>query len=134
MAGERIDNQRLIPVSPVTPRPLGPVASRGDTAAPVVPGASFQQLFQRELAAGQIKFSAHAQQRLALRSGLSDSELKRLLDGVAKAEQKGARESLILMDNLALIVSVKNRTVITAVDGQRMKENVFTNIDSAVIV
>lgn len=131
MAGERIENQRLIPVSP---RPLGPVVGHGVTPAPVAPGASFQQVLQRELTAGQIKFSAHAQQRLALRSGLSDAEMKRLLDGVAKAEQKGARESLILMDNLALIVSVKNRTVITAVDGQRMKENVFTNIDSAVIV
>lgn len=133
MAGERIENQRLIPVSP---RPLGPVVGHGATPAPapVAPGASFQQVLQRELTAGQIKFSAHAQQRLALRSGLSDAEMKRLLDGVAKAEQKGARESLILMDNLALIVSVKNRTVITAVDGQRMKENVFTNIDSAVIV
>jgi len=131
MAGERIENQRLIPVSP---RPLGPVVGHGATPAPVAPGANFQQVLQRELTAGQIKFSAHAQQRLALRSGLSDAEMKRLLDGVAKAEQKGARESLILMDNLALIVSVKNRTVITAVDGQRMKENVFTNIDSAVIV
>lgn len=131
MAGERIENQRLIPVSP---RPLGPAAGHGAASAPVAPGASFQQVLQRELTAGQIKFSAHAQQRLALRSGLSDAEMKRLMDGVAKAERKGARESLILMDNLALIVSVKNRTVITAVDGQRMKENVFTNIDSAVIV
>ncbi len=50
-----------------------------------------------------------------------------------KAAAKGARESLILMDNLALVVSIRNRTVITAVDEKRMKEHVFTNIDSAVI-
>lgn len=131
MAGERIDSQRMIPISP---RPIGPFPGVGRAPAPAVQGPSFDQVFQRELTPEEIKFSAHAQQRLSLRSGLSETELKRLEDGVAKAAQKGARESLILMDNLALIVSVKNRTVITAVDGQRMKENVFTNIDSAVIV
>ena len=57
-----------------------------------------------------------------------------LKDAVNKAEAKGAKESLILMDQLALVVSVKNRTVITAVDGASLKDNVFTNIDSAVIV
>lgn len=133
MAGERIDpldaNQRLIQV---TTRPLAPIGGAGRVQTPTVAGPSFQQVFQREL--GQIKFSAHAQQRLALRDGLTETELRRLNDGVDKAAEKGARESLILLDNLALIVSVKNRTVITAVDGQRMKENVFTNIDSAVIV
>lgn len=131
MAGERIENQRMIPISP---RPIGPLPGSTRTPAPTVSGPSFDQVLQRELTPDEIKFSAHAQQRLALRSGLSETELKRLEDGVNKAAQKGARESLILMDNLALIVSVKNRTVITAVDGQRMKENVFTNIDSAVIV
>lgn len=131
MAGARIENQHIIPVSP---RPIGPLP--GASRAPAAPtaGPSFQQVLERQLTPEEIRFSAHAQQRLALRSGLTDSELKRLEDGVAKAAQKGARESLILMDNLALIVSVKNRTVITAVDGQRMKESVFTNIDSAVIV
>ena len=55
-------------------------------------------------------------------------------NAVGKAREKGARDSLILMDNLALVVSIKNNTVITAVDEQSLKENVFTNIDSAVIV
>jgi flagellar operon protein len=53
---------------------------------------------------------------------------------VDKAEAKGAKESLVLVDDVALVVSVKNRTVITAVDRQHLKENVFTNIDSAVVV
>jgi flagellar operon protein len=57
-----------------------------------------------------------------------------LKDAVNRAEAKGAKESLILMDRLALVVSVKNRTVITAVDDQNLKDNIFTNIDSAVIV
>jgi flagellar operon protein len=53
---------------------------------------------------------------------------------VDKAATKGSRESLLLMENMALVVSVKNRTVITAVDNDKLKENVFTNIDSAVVL
>jgi flagellar operon protein len=56
------------------------------------------------------------------------------LGGIEKAAQKGAKESLVMIDDIALVVSVRNRTVITAVDQQHLKENVFTNIDSAVIV
>ena len=54
--------------------------------------------------------------------------------GVDRAAAKGAKESLVMIDDVALVVSVKNRTVITAVDKAQLKENVFTNIDSAVIV
>ena len=98
-------------------------------------GPSFQSILQKQLDQEPLKFSAHAQQRLEMsRTSLTDGDLARINDAVQKAASKGARESLILMDNLALVVSVKNRTVITAVDGQRMKENIFTNIDSAVIL
>jgi flagellar operon protein len=60
--------------------------------------------------------------------------MKQLQEAVNRARAKGARESLVLMGELALVVSVKNNTVITAVDGANMRENVFTNIDSAVII
>jgi flagellar operon protein len=53
---------------------------------------------------------------------------------VDKAAAKGAKESLILMQDMALIVSVPNRTVVTAMDKQSMQDNVFTQIDSAVII
>ncbi len=66
--------------------------------------------------------------------GLEPQQLAKLNQAVEKAAQKGARESLVLMNDVAFIVSIKNRTVVTAVDGQNLKENVFTNIDSAVIV
>ena len=56
------------------------------------------------------------------------------MGGVEKAQRKGARESLVLLDDVALVISIKNKTVITAVDKEKLKENVFTNIDSAVIV
>jgi flagellar operon protein len=59
--------------------------------------------------------------------------LDRLNGGVARAAAKGSRDSLVLLDDTAFVVSVRNRTVITAVDRARMRDQVFTNIDSAVI-
>lgn len=64
---------------------------------------------------------------------LSENDMARLTEAVDKVEAKGGRESLILMGDLAFVVSVKNRTVITAINHERLRENVFTNIDSAVI-
>ena len=58
----------------------------------------------------------------------------RLQDAVLRAQAKGSRESLVMMDKAAFVVSIRNRTVITAVDQESMRQNVFTNIDSAVIV
>jgi len=82
-----------------------------------------------------VKFSAHAIERLKSRGITLDQEtLRRLDQAVEKAAQKGSRESLMLTDDAALIVSVKNKTVITAMDKLAMKDNVFTNIDSTVIL
>lgn len=102
---------------------------------PPVSGPSFASVLASKLEDREgIRFSAHAQQRLRERpDGFGDEEAARLADAVARADQKGARESLVLLDDLALLVSIKNRTVITAVDGQRAKDSVFTNIDSVVI-
>ncbi|NPV25927.1 MAG: flagellar protein [Firmicutes bacterium] len=95
---------------------------------------SFQEILERQLYSN-LKFSQHAQQRLNARQiQLGTEELEQLSAAVEKAAQKGARDSLIVMNNLAFIVSVKNKTVITAVDEANLKENVFTNIDSAVII
>lgn len=94
--------------------------------------SSFQDVLQQELG---VKFSQHALQRLQSRDiKMGPAELNKLNNAVEKAAQKGAKESLILMNDLALVVSVKNKTVITAMDGASMKDNVFTNIDSAVII
>lgn len=88
----------------------------------------------QEGAKKEVKISAHARERLvASRIELSKDDMTRLGDAVDRAAGKGARESLILLGDLALVVSIKNRTVITAVAPDRIKENVFTNIDSAVI-
>jgi flagellar operon protein len=93
---------------------------------------SFETVFQKELK--ELKFSKHAQQRMESRSiQLSEQDLQILNSAVEKADEKGASESLVLLRDLAFVVSIKNRIVVTAMDGDRMKANVFTNIDSAII-
>lgn len=101
----------------------------------VGPAGSFGQILAREISKSEpLKFSAHAEKRLETRKiPLTEADMARLQTAVDKAAAKGAQESLILMNDLALVVSIKNRTVITAIDGASLKENVFTNIDSAVI-
>lgn len=84
--------------------------------------------------AGGIRFSAHAQERLQSRSiVLTEGHQARLANAVARADEKGASQSLVLLDDMALVVSVKNRVVITAMDESQTRDGVFTNIDSAVI-
>jgi flagellar operon protein len=105
------------------------VQPRPTTVAPQ-DRTAFQELLQDKL-----KLSGHAQTRLQSRNiELDKQQWERVLDGVQRAADKGAKESLVMIDDIALVVSVKNRTVITAVDQAHLKENVFTNIDSAVIV
>lgn len=83
----------------------------------------------------KLKFSKHASNRLTERNiYLSDSQLDRLNAGTQAASEKGIQESLVLMDQLAFIVNVKNQTVVTAMDQKDATQNVFTNIDGAVIV
>lgn len=127
-----LTNQTMIPPIITTPAATQkPAASKTATAAN---GAAFQDILKNKLTQG-IKFSQHAEQRLRSRNiSLSGNDLQRLNTAVDKAANKGAKDSLVLMDNLALVVSIKNRTVITAVDESSLKENVFTNIDSAIIV
>ena len=84
--------------------------------------------------ANVIRFSAHAQTRLQSRQiALQPEHIARLQSAVGRAAAKGGKDALVLMDDMALVVSVKNRTVVTVVDKDNLKQNVFTNIDSAVI-
>ena len=111
--------------------PAGAGATQGTT--PATEGPSFGQVLRDKL--NEVRFSAHAQKRLDDRNiHLSETELTRLTQGVSQANAKGARESLILMDQVAFVVSIPNRTVVTAVDAPSMRGAVFTQIDSAVIV
>lgn len=82
-----------------------------------------------------IKFSKHAKERLDSRNiNLENEDMDRLNEAFDKAKDKGVKEALILMDNQAFIANVSNKTVITAMGKESLKENVFTNIDGAVII
>ena len=82
-----------------------------------------------------IKISGHALTRLASRQiTLTGDDVAKLGQAMTRAAAKGAKDSLILMDKTALVVSVANRTVITAVSREALKENIFTNIDSAMFL
>jgi flagellar operon protein len=107
--------------------PSRPAAGPGHVSGP-----SFAEVL-KERAAG-VQFSGHAVDRLRRRGIEMDGPtLQRLDGGVARAAAKGARESVVFVDGTAFVVSVRNRTVITAVDQGSMRDHVFTNIDSAVI-
>ncbi|MGB9839456.1 TIGR02530 family flagellar biosynthesis protein [Thermovenabulum sp.] len=94
----------------------------------------FKEILEEKLKQ-DLKISGHAAMRMKLRNmNLSQEQWDKLKNAVSKAEEKGVKESLILMDNMAFIVSIKNKTVITAIDEENLKENVFTNIDGAVII
>ena len=85
--------------------------------------------------ATDVRFSKHAVNRLSLRNiELTNDQMQRLQEGARQAGERGIKDSLILVDQLAFIVNVPSGTVITALDSELSNEQVFTNIDGAVIV
>ncbi len=98
-----------------------------------VKGSSFNEILtQKAELQNKISFSKHANMRINDRSiNLTSNQMDRVEAGVNKAREKGVKDSLVLVDNLALVVNVKNNVVITAVDSN---DKVFTNIDGTVIV
>lgn len=97
-------------------------------------GKNFESLLRGRLdELSGVKFSKHALDRMTERGiSLSSRQIDRLNAAIEKAERKGLKESLVMVDDLALVVSVKNRTVITVTDRDGLRDNVFTNIDGAV--
>lgn len=96
-----------------------------------------QQKFQSQEAVdnSELKFSKHASGRLEERNiNLTDEQMTRLESGTKKAGEKGIHESLVLVDQLAFIVNIKNNTVVTAMEQGEQAENIYTNIDGAVII
>ena len=138
----RINPQGNLPIDPRIGRtdPVGKSAQQHPVQeSGTVP---FSEILQKELNRGQgLRFSAHARDRLNSRDiQLTREAMDKLTEAVDKAAAKGARDALVLMpgasrrDDLALVVSVTNRTVVTAMDGEHIRENIFTNIDSAMVV
>ena len=105
--------------------------------APLKPmtGLSFQEILDRQKSSDVVKFSKHAQSRLNDRGiNLSENQINRLNEGTIKASAKGIKESLVIVDQMAFIVNIPNNTVVTAMNQREASENVFTNIDGAVII
>lgn len=95
--------------------------------------AAFKNILEKQAQNSNLSFSKHASMRLNDRNlSLSNAQIKRVENGIKKAEQKGIKDSLVLVDNIALLVNVKNKTVVTAIDNN--SEKIYTNIDGAVIV
>ena len=126
------DSVHSIPPSTAPIRPQGvPVQ------IPPTSGPSFRDVLGQQAVPqiGSLKFSAHAIQRLQSRNiTLSADDVQRMNAMADKAAEKGAQQSLFMLRDVGMIVSIKNRTVITAVDSDSMRENVFTNIDSAAVI
>lgn len=97
---------------------------------------SFQNILEKKRFEEQdIKFSKHAFSRLSERGiDLTDNQLKRLEDGARMAQDKGIKESLVVVDQLAFILNVPNKTVVTAMSQNETDSSVFTNIDGAVFI
>ncbi len=98
--------------------------------------SNFNQILQQQLQQNkELKFSKHAIERLEKRNiTLTPQDMTRLDQALNIASKKGIKETLIMMDNKVFVASVSNKTVITAAVEEQLKENVFTNIDGAVII
>lgn len=131
-----VQKNAYLSMEQLTDRYLG--SARKAEPRTTMDGFSFQQILEQKSAGeaeGDLRFSKHALGRLSDRNiELSQGQLERLNDGARKAGQKGIRESLVIVDRLAFIVNVPNHTVVTAMDSTEASENIFTNINGAVII
>ena len=131
-----VQKNAYLSIEQLTDRYLGSAKRAGTQKT--FEGLSFQQILDQKSVqetGGSLRFSKHALGRLNDRNiELSEGQLERLNDGARKAGQKGIRESLVIVDQLAFIVNVPNQTVVTAMDSTETTENIFTNINGAVII
>lgn len=121
-------------IQPIRPRRVG--QNQKASGADKLKSVGFGDLLQEQISQSNgMHFSGHAINRLKSRSvQLTENDLQRLHQGMQQLQAKGAQNSVILMDDHAFVVSVKNKTVVTAIDQTQANERVFTNIDSLAIV
>lgn len=128
--GYRVLNGKLYPVGnfPESSKPKTKVNSNTENA--------FKDIFKTEIDKKcNFTISNHAAQRLSDRNiNFNEADMKNINEGINRASEKGSKDSLIIYKDVALVTSIKNRTIITAVDKESSKGNVFTNIDSVVLL
>jgi flagellar operon protein len=130
----RITDSSFLPIEQLTEQYLNQTQTSPKTEKE--DGTSFRDILNSKASAqsSEVRFSKHAAGRLADRNiELTEGQMERLNEGAVRAQQKGIKESLVLVDQLAFIVNIPNNTVVTAMNQQDTAENVFTNIDGAVI-
>jgi len=120
-------------VNPTVKAKATPAAQRVKADQPE--SLSFHQLLDRVQSKQEVVFSAHARERIESRKiELGQEDLLRIGEAIDKVKAKGAKSSLLMFGEVALLASITNRTIITAVDGADDREQIFTGIDSAVIL
>lgn len=129
-----VKNNGFLTIEQLQDQYLG--SSKKDNAIRQTEGRSFQEILESaSIREEGVRFSKHATQRLSNRNiELTNEQMERLQEGAVKASQKGIKESLVLVDQLAFIVNIPNHTVVTAMQQNETDEQVFTNIDGAVII
>ena len=127
--GYRVINGKLISIEPIA-------SLRTNEKMKTNESTNFADILKKQVDKTQtFIISNHAAERLNSRNiTLDEADMKKINEGINKADAKGARESLIVYKDLALVTSIKNRTVITAMDKNNGGDNVFTNIDSVVLL
>ncbi len=111
-----------------------PVKTGSEVQSKPIPqsAGSFANILKDKISQ-DVKISRHAQMRMEMRNvSLTEAQRQKLSSAIDKADAKGVKDTLIVMERMAFVVNVKNRTVITAMNSTEMRENVFTNIDGAV--
>ena len=116
--------------------PSKPLIRQGQPLPPAQgPKQSFLQHLTKAVQPAELKISKHASERLTERNiHISDTEWTHITEKVNEAKMKGIKDSLVLLDQAALIVSAKNSTVITAMDRMEAKDQLFTNIDGTIVL
>ncbi len=128
----QVQDQFLNPNTPKAGKDVKPLPTGENSFASVL--NKVKESADNNYSEGTVKFSKHAMNRLSLRNiELTNDQMERLSQGRIEAGEKGIKDSLILVDQLAFIVNVPSGTVVTAMDQTENKNNVFTNIDGAVI-
>lgn len=129
----RVINGKLIPIENISP---AYTQKNNSSSNEVKNGRSFEEILKNQLNIKKedtFTISNHAADRLSNVS-FNQYDMKMINEGINKAKEKGSKNSLILYKDVALITSIENRTIITAVDKNRSSDNVFTNIDSVVLL
>ena len=124
----RVINGKMFDIDSIT-KSVSPVSQSKSSVG-------FNNILQKEIDKKDgFTFSNHAAQRLKDRNiNLNEADMNKINEGLNKAEKKGAKDSLILYKDVVMVASIKNKTIITAVDKDSSKDNVFTNIDSVVML